>query len=68
MNTHQLVWWIGVSENFIIELASVILTGKGQAIIRKSIWGLSADDIAKEIVALDKRIIPNWCYGLIQSN
>jgi hypothetical protein len=49
-------------ENCIDELASLILTGKGHIIIRKSIWGLSANDLINptkiaEIAGLDKRII-----------
>jgi hypothetical protein len=39
-----------VSENCIDEMASVILTGKGQVIIRKSIWGLSANDLIDECI------------------
>jgi hypothetical protein len=53
--------WIGVSENCIDEMASVILTGKGQVIIRKSIWGLYANDLMNptkiaDIAGLDERI------------
>jgi hypothetical protein len=42
-------WWIGVSENCIDEMASVILTKNGQVIIRKSIWGLSDDDLLNPV-------------------
>jgi hypothetical protein len=57
----ELGQWIGVSENCINEMASAILTGKGQIIIRTSIWGLSADDLMNptkiaEIAGLDKCI------------
>jgi hypothetical protein len=38
--------WIGISENCIDEMASVIVTEKGLVIIRKSIWGLSDDDLS----------------------
>jgi hypothetical protein len=50
-----------VSENCIDEMAYVILTGKGQVIIRKSIWVLSADDLMNptkitEMAGLDEHI------------
>jgi hypothetical protein len=53
--------WIGVSDNCINEMASVILTEKGQVILWKSIWGLSDDDLLNPvkkaaIAVMDERI------------
>jgi hypothetical protein len=54
--------WIGVSENCVDEMAYVILTKKGKVVIRKSVWGLSDDDLSNpeikaKIAELDKAII-----------
>jgi hypothetical protein len=54
--------WIGVSENCVDEITYVILTKKGKVVIRKSVWGLSDDDLSNpaimaKIAELDKAII-----------
>jgi hypothetical protein len=53
--------WVGVSENCVDEMAYTILTSAAKIIIRKSVWGLSEDDmrnpaITDRIAALDKSI------------
>jgi hypothetical protein len=42
--------WIGVSENCVDEMAYVILTDKGKVFIRKSVWGLSDDDLSNPAI------------------
>jgi hypothetical protein len=41
---------VGDSENGIDEMAYVILMRKGKVVIRKSVWGLSDDDLSNPAI------------------
>jgi hypothetical protein len=54
--------WIGVSENCVDEMAYVIVTHKGKVVIRKSLRGLSDDNLSNpaikaELAELDSAIV-----------
>jgi hypothetical protein len=42
--------WIGVSENCVDEMANINLAHKGKNVIRKSVWGLSDDDLSNPAI------------------